>query len=282
MKTNWKHIALIWISAGIGLFGGAWVSDLLQSQGVSTVTSELIKAGVMTGVVLGSIAALAEVSGINWNEILGTSRSGKPQKFLWGTILVIGPMALTALLAMATGWSEVFFNWGIIGKQNFWLGALIVLFFEAVPEEIAFRGFIYGRLLKTWRPLIASAIAVILFVLVPIVLTPLQIMVFGLAYVGGHGSVTAGYLITMILFGSFQQFVRHRTGSVWMGIGFHFAFVYLMRFAGPTDSDIIQFVGATQQAPLQIALLVGFVLALISLVLATKNANHAQNERLSA
>ncbi|MCE2495499.1 MAG: CPBP family intramembrane metalloprotease [Flavobacteriales bacterium] len=174
--------------------------------------------------------------------------------------MIAAPLAITGAVANLLGWSDVLWNIDIPGSQSFWISAAIVLFFEAIPEEFAFRGYLYGKGLQKMNAFKASALSILLFVALPVATAPIQGLLFDSVYVGGHSQVTGGYLITMFFFAVFQQFLRYHSGSIWTGIGFHFSFVYLLRYLGPESSDIIQLTGDVQQGPLQVVLPVGIIL----------------------
>ncbi|MEJ2548943.1 MAG: hypothetical protein P8125_14205, partial [Gemmatimonadota bacterium] len=68
------------------------------------------------------------------------------------------------------------------------------------------------------------------------------------------------------VFGSFVQYLRILTGTIWMGVGFHFAFVLLNRVIGPRPTDIIQFSDIVAPGPMQITAIVTVGLLAIGLL----------------
>ncbi|MEJ2547762.1 MAG: CPBP family intramembrane metalloprotease, partial [Gemmatimonadota bacterium] len=163
------------------------------------------------------------------------------------------PLFATIFVAKLFGWADV----SVTDAEGAWVGLLFsvltVLFFEALPEELAFRGYIYSNLNTRWSRWLAGAVAVALFVLLPTVLVPIQEHVLKMdVVVGGASGLTPGYLITMAVFGSFVQYLRILTGTIWMGVGFHFAFVLLNRVIGPRPTDLIQFSDIAAPGAMQI------------------------------
>lgn len=123
-----------------------------------------------------------------------------------------------------------------------------VIFFEALPEELAFRGYIYRNLNTRLSRWLAGLVAVGLFVLAPVILVSIQEHVLRVdVSVGGASHLTAGYLITMAIFGSFVQYLKILTG-----VGFHFAFILLNRVIDPRPTDLLQFSDIVAPGPMQI------------------------------
>jgi hypothetical protein len=80
----------------------------------------------------------------------------------------------------------------------------------------------------------AAALTVVLFVLLPVILVPIQRNILGMDIsVGATNHITVDYLIIMTIFGSFVQYLIILTGTVWTSIGFHLAFLLANRIMGP-------------------------------------------------
>jgi len=114
---------------------------------------------------------------------------------------------------------------------------------------------------------VAAVLTTALFVSLPLVLVQIQSRVFGTEItIGGSSSITAGYLITLTIFGLFVQYLRILTGAIWTGVGFHLAFVYMNRMVGPDPGNVLQFGEITNSMAMQIAGLGTVGLLLVFLV----------------
>jgi len=238
------RVGVAWLLTLVALALAGWAGDFVETTfGAGRYVRYGLQAVVMSGLVVPGILWLrvnldrAPASGLG---LPGRGRAVRDMAFGIGLIAV--PLFATVLLATLFGWASV----SITDAGGAWTGLLFsmltVLFFEALPEELAFRGYIYRNLNTRMSRWLAGAVAVALFVLLPTVLVPIQEHVLKMdVVVGGASGLTAGYLITMAVFGSFVQYLRILTGTIWMGVGFHFAFVLLNRVIGPRHTDLIQF-----------------------------------------
>ena len=160
-----------------------------------------------------------------------------------------------------------------------------MLFFEALPEEILFRGYLYSNLntaMSKWK---ASAVTVGLFALLPVLLVPVQRYVLGMEVsVGGASYITPSYIVTMILFAAFLQYLRIMTESIWMGIGFHLSFVLINRIIGPEQFNLIHVSDVSNQTPITIIAISSVVLILTALLLYPRISGHnlGLKEKLSS
>jgi len=136
----------------------------------------------------------------------------------------------------------------------------------AAPSPLLYRsGIGRTRSPRGIRPRIR--LTAVLFVLLPTLLVPFQQQVLGMEVrVGGASQLTASYLITMAIFAVFTQYLRILSGTVWMSMGFHFAFVLINRIMGPRPTAVIRFEEVTSQGPIQMTALVTILLLIIGLV----------------
>jgi hypothetical protein len=72
---------------------------------------------------------------------------------------------------------------------------------------------------------------------------------------------------TLVLFGTFLQYLRTLSGTVWAGIGFHLWFLMSNRVTGNGRSGLIQISDATSQAPMQAVLIGGVLLSFIAILI---------------
>ncbi len=174
-------------------------------------------------------------------------------KFLIGLGLILVPIIITVSSSLIFGWNNITFNLNGELLRSFFIGFGIVFLFEAFPEELLFRGYMYSHLNTKYKRWISSIFTVLLFLLLPVILVPLQKYILGMdVYIAGSNSVTLSYLLIMLFFGSFLQYLRIITKSIWTGIGFHALFVYFDRIMGSTSNNLIQLDTTGNQAPMQI------------------------------
>ncbi len=144
---------------------------------------------------------------------------------LIGMVWWLIPAAIGTALCLALGWVQITTT-ASIGEVLALAGILFVLVFiyEALPEELIFRGYFYRNLaasMPLWAAILTQAT---LF------------MLWGLAN-GGENSLERS-----MLFFSFAGVVgifRAVTGSVWAAIGFHLAFQTVAQLFGTVGGQFI-------------------------------------------
>lgn len=190
----------------------------------------------------------------------------KPKKalthFLFGFGLIAIPLIITIVLSIVFSWGDVSFNisngilYGVI------LGLISTFFTDAITEELIFRGYIFSNLKKRYSSWTSSLITLALFVLVPVIINLIQ------KYFGINTAVpiNGGFIITLLFFGTFVQYLRVLTKSIWAGVGFHLFFVQMNQLIGITDSSLIEFSETSNQQSIQITLIVLLLIIFISLI----------------
>jgi len=267
------RIAACWTLALVAIFTAGWIGQSAEATlGVGRLTRYGLQALIMSGLVLPGIWWLRTridrrpIAGL---EVLGLRRS--LSGFALGSVLILVPLVVTLTLTSLFGWATVTVNASTSALTALGAGYLTVFFFEALPEELVFRGYIYRNLNTELRRWAASAVTVALFVLLPVVLVAIQQRVLGTEIrVGASNRITGGYLVTMMFFAAFVQYLRILTGTVWTGIGFHLHFVFLNRILGPRDTSLIRLTDTTSQAPMQVTLLVTVLIVLAAVLLAPR------------
>lgn len=262
-----------WLLALVGLGLAGWVGEYVTSEfEVGRIARYGLQALIMSGIVLPGIwylrtrvdrRPLAGLGILGFRHSLGA--------FLIGAGLILMPLGVTLLATSLFGWATVTVNPSASALAALAAGWLTTLFFEAVPEELAFRGYIYRNLngkLPRWS---AGVLTTVLFALLPVVLVWIQGRVLGMeVQVGNADRITGGYLIIMLIFGGLMQYLRILTGSVWTGIGFHLHFVYLNRIISSRPTSLIQLSDVTTQGPMQVTLIASVLLVLAALVLSPR------------
>lgn len=249
------RIGAAWLLTLSALALAGWMGELVETGlGAGRYLRYGLQALVMTGLVVPGILWLR----VHWDGAptagLGLPGLGSSARGLaLGMGLIALPLAATIAGAELFGWANVTVTVAEGAFGGLLFSMFTVIFFEALPEELAFRGYIYRNLNTRLSRWLAGLVAVGLFVLAPVILVPIQEHVLRMdVSVGGASHLTGGYLITMAIFGSFVQYLRILTGTIWTGVGFHFAFVLLNRVIGPRPTDLIQFSDIVAPGPMQI------------------------------
>jgi membrane protease YdiL (CAAX protease family) len=248
------RIAAGWLLGLLGLGGAVWVGDIIMSAAdIGPRSRQVLQAVVMSGIVVPGVILLrrrldrAPVSGMG---LPGARRSLRD--FAAGAGIVGVPLLLALVAAQMMGWASVVLDLSMSGLGTLAYLVFTALVFEALPEELVFRGYIYRNLSSAFSRRLASLATVALFVLLPVALFVIQTYVLGMeTQFGGSSGLTADYLVIMVLFGSFVQYIRVLSGAVWMGIGFHFGFLLLNRVMGPRPSNLIHVTEVAGAGPLQ-------------------------------
>lgn len=113
------------------------------------------------------------------------------------------------------------------------LNTVIAFLYEAFPEEVSLRGYLYSVLRIRLGQLLSILFQTILFVLFPIGVTFLQ-WVFRL----GPMEITPDYVLLIFTFGLSLQIIRLLTNNLWASIGFHLAYLEIDRFVVPQGEHV--------------------------------------------
>lgn len=183
-------------------------------------------------------------------------------QFLLGFGLIAVPLIITISASVLFDWTELTFNIENGTLMLVIFGLLSTFFTDAITEELIFRGYIYSNLKKRFNTWKSSIITLVLFVTIPIIISLVQ-KLFG---IDSTVPISGGYVITLLFFGAFVQYLRVLTKSIWAGVGFHLFFVFMNQLIGITDKQLIQFSETSNQQPVQITLIVLLLLVFISLI----------------
>lgn len=153
---------------------------------------------------------------------LGSLRSGwKP--LLVGITCWLIPATIGAAASLMLGWTEIRVSESVNDVLLFSLSLpLLVFFYEALPEELIFRGYFYTNLAARM---------------------PLRMAIFGQAVLftlwgilnGGENSVDRSVLF--FSFAIIAGVFRAISGSIWAGIGFHLAFQTFAQLFGSVGNQ---------------------------------------------
>lgn len=263
------RVVAAWLLGLVALTSAGFIGErLVETYGIAPRLRYALQAAIMSGIVLSGIWWLRRfldrrpLAGL---EILGWAKSLKG--FALGSGLMLGPTALTLLCTMVFGWATLSINPAPGALTGITIATLTAFFFEALPEELMYRGYIYRNLNTTMRRWTAGLVTVALFTLLPVALVLIHPFVLTMpVQIGSSDHITGGYLLTMALFGTFLQYLRVLSGTVWAGIGFHLFFLMSNRIVGAGGSSVVLLSGMTDQRPPQMVLIGSMVLVFIALL----------------
>lgn len=220
-----------WVTATLGLLAATIAGTFVESQfSVVGNGKQVVHAIVMSVIVVPMIVYL-------YKRLYQQVK--KPDKPAYAITLV--PHIVTGFLfALVLGISGllVMDALGLITIEEWhapltWISAfllnmLIALFYEALPEELAMRGFIFDVLrhkLSIWQTVLVQAF---IFLAFSAGVTLLQVLI-GMA---SASSIVAllPELILHFFFAIALGLIRVWTGSLWASIGFHLGYLTMARF----------------------------------------------------
>lgn len=144
---------------------------------------------------------------------LGPSRQAG-RAFLAGAVSWFAPFVVALILFQWTGWASIELTAPVMEVVAFIpLLVLLVFLYEALPEELVFREYIYQNLTARMTVIWVITIQAVLFGL------------FGAAlWIILSGGISPAHALMFLVVGAVLGVVRMVTGSVWGPIGLHVAF----------------------------------------------------------
>jgi uncharacterized protein len=255
--------------AGLQMASVAGQLSVQAYPGMPWLGRQAAQAAVMTGIVVPLVYVLRVHVDRRSLAAIGLGQPASSIRFfLLGFGGVATVLAVPLALISVFGWGRVTVDTsaGMLSYMAAWL--VIAFFFEAFPEEVVVRGYLYRNLSAVLARWAASLATLALFVMIPVALHLFGTWVLGSATtLGGQQGITFGYLAVITLFGLGTQYLRVVTGSVWTGIGLHLGLLQLGRMFGPDEGAFIRieaFRPGAVDNTIHIALLIGVIL-LISL-----------------
>ncbi|WP_245583555.1 CPBP family intramembrane glutamic endopeptidase [Paenibacillus assamensis] len=232
MKTmQWiQFIFAGWATIVLGLFLATCSAAVAEQVfGLPRMGQQWVQAIVMTALIVPTILYLYRYV----YRITGV----KPRtlEYSWKKLYHLFTGMFFAIALAAVGFI-ILSTQGLIANVQWhapdqWFAALfiniiIAFLYEAFPEELGLRGFLYDVLRDRFATWLAIPLQMLLFISVPISVTLLQVLV-GMA---PGNSIHMGYIILILSFGLVLQLVRLWSGNIWASIGFHLAYLEIMRF----------------------------------------------------
>lgn len=230
MRQKWGLLLFLGtLTVIIGLFLAIITGEIFYKNAETiSVGQQLIQAIVMSAIIVPITYLLYKQIHQDGEDEPSYARSKIPHFFT--SFLLAGSLTFISLFILHA------FGWITITKwyaPSTWISALllnmfIAFLYEAFPEELVIRGFIYDVLrirLSVWKTIIAQAFIFVIFsatitlLLVSVNLSPIEAL-FALP----------SQLILHFFFGITLGLVRARTGSLWAAVGFHLGYLALVRF----------------------------------------------------
>ncbi|MFY0629456.1 MAG: CPBP family intramembrane metalloprotease [Flavobacteriaceae bacterium] len=272
-KSLITKVLLAWFLGLIALALANWLSAIsFEKWGLGNQEKSIIQAIIFVGLVIPCIWLLRIYLDKGTPKTIGLGNfKHSISKFGLGMGLLIIPITITITCTTLFGWGEVHFNMDNSILSSFFIGFIITFLYEALPEELIFRGYIYSNLAIKYRRWVSALITIGLFALLPIILVQIQKHILGIeVQIGNSQSIQVSYIITMIIFGAFVQYLRMLTNSIWTGIGFHLMFVYVNWLIGTESTNLIQFSNFTNETPVQITFIITLLTLFIALLMYPK------------
>lgn len=226
----WLLLFLGTLAAIVALIIAIFVGELLSIRfNLPKYGQQLIQATVMSAIMIPIIFRLYKYFRVHYDMDEQAYAIIKMPHFFLGFFLVSLLTTVSLFIWQSLGWITLT-NWN---HPSTWIGALllnmlIAFFYEALPEELAIRGFIYDVLrlrLSMWKTIFAQAVIFIIFsasvtiLLVLINLSSVETLI-----------ALPSQLIFHFFFAIALGIVRAKTGSLWAAIGFHLGYLILVRF----------------------------------------------------
>lgn len=219
-----------WATVTIGLFLAVVAGTIAEEQfAIVGNGRRLIQAIVMSIIIVPTILYL-------YQQLY--KRIVKPEKptyslkrahhIFTGFFLAVLLAVVGLYIASVLGWIEID-QWH---APQYWIGPLllnmlIAFFYEAFPEELALRGFIFDVLRHRFAVWLSVLAQTLIFILFSIGVSLLQVIV-GMAPVESIFNVP--HMILLFLFGIALALIRVWTVSLWASIGFHLGYLAMARF----------------------------------------------------
>jgi membrane protease YdiL (CAAX protease family) len=241
-------------------------SFVLQYYSVSEnpVLNHLVKAIAVGAIVLIGLWLLRSRLDNGAPDKIGLNKPRiSTRNFLIGIGFILVPLILTLILSAVFGWGKFSVNTSDTIVQAILLGLISTLFTDALSEELIFRGYIFSNLKEHYSTWVSSFITLAIFVLAPLLLITLQ----NSLNIEGAVALSGGYVINMVFFGAFMQYLRVIFKSIWVGVGFHLVFVQMNQLMGTTSDRFLQFSENSNQLPFQLTLILFLLILFLTLII---------------
>lgn len=145
--------------------------------------------------------------------------------FVFGALCWLVPAVVSGAAVLAAGWAQVEVSGSAFEiVTGIALLMVLVLLYEAIPEELVFRGYFYAVINERYAGWIAAAIQTLLFV------------AWGLLI---GAATTIDRIVLFFAFAGILGAIRAVTGNILACMGFHFAFQVTSQFLTGSNWDLI-------------------------------------------
>lgn len=241
---------IIWLA--IALLGAAvWGEELPLARHVANALAAFLLAGLL-------VVAARRLLDRRPVATLGLTR-GLPavRDVLYGVLTWLLPAAIGLAVALGAGWLRIEIDASVAETVGaVLLISALVLVYEAFPEELIFRGYVYRNLTAAMAPWLAVVAQALVFAAFG---TTLWVITSGLG-------VLLERLVLFFAMAVVLGCIRLIAGSIWAAVGFHLAFQVFMqlglsgRYLDVTVSNENVFLAATALvAFVTAALVAGFL-----------------------
>lgn len=181
------------------------------SHAIRAVSSSVLLIGLV-------LLARRYLDGLPWVDASPASAPVRWRMFLLGIATFLVPMAVGLTICLLLGLSEITPRVSLADAALVAVQLVpLVLLYEALPEELVFRSYMYRNLTSIWSPWCAVAGQAVLFT------------AWGSLNGGG---VTIDRAVLFLGVGVVLGCLRLLAGSVWAPIGFHLAFQTVAQLFG--------------------------------------------------
>lgn len=243
-----------------------WVGVI---TGTHYVLRPVLPAGVsqlVLSVVVGALATVTIWAACRWLD-RGTPGQGVPGRAVLGRLglgfsrsdaracalggsLWLGLAVVGLAVGASAGAFQIQFGAPSAAFAGLLLLQLVLVFcYEAFPEELAFRGYVFTNLAEVLSGWVAVLVQALLFVAWAFALVGL-LALFGIE---GNWQIGTERFVLFFTMGVTVALVRLWTGSLWGSIGYHLAFQTIVQLLGTGQLVIIEI---ADEAGLQNALVV--------------------------
>ena len=215
-------VTLVWlfVTQGLGSFFGPAYPDRVGHAVRAVLTSALVVPLIFL--------ARRYLDRRSWEGLRFTSLRTGWRWLLFGMVFWLVAVGLGLVVTVVLGWTRISLGTPSVGilLLFFYLPVLVFLY-EALPEELIFRGYLYRNLSARYARWVSVLAQATLFTL------------WGAA-IGAAGSVDR--VVLFFTFSVALGILRVISGNLWATIGFHLAFQW-----------VTQLVSAVREGSLQIA-----------------------------
>src|SRR5690625_421572 len=211
--------SIIWrISRGVN----AWVGGEVDYDRLAHIISALLIFSLATPMV---IIARKFLDKRSWEGLKLTSFKNGWKAFIIGGLSYLIPALLGITIFAMFGWTKISIN-ASFGELVFAIFVLMILvfFYEALPEELIFRGYFYRNLNSSFTKMNAVFIQSGLFVLFALV-------------IGAAASFDR--IVFFLAIGTVIGLIRVITNNLWSAVGLHLVFQTMQQmFGNPYNQEL--------------------------------------------